>query len=198
MSQAEKNPMQRINSAESSDWLGQKSAWKIKAKSEIKLINLPQKSSFFAAFKLHFAADFCANTSSEEDGTAVRFGVSQPGDHICLHRELQTGLLPPPAVYSLFILHNEQPKASLSCWRRGCLQEEQAVNWAAPQQSLFPSRWPADCLQPSGCQENCDKANVRSCGAFWMFLTPSICFPAWLWQRSCVGLIGCLSSPGRG
>lgn len=57
-------------------------------------------------------------------------------------------------------------------------------------------RWPADCLQPSGCQENCDKANVRSCGAFSMFLTPSICFPAWLRQRSCVGLIGCLSSPG--
>lgn len=125
-------------------------------------------------------------------------GVSQPGDHICLHRKLQTRLLPPPAVYSLFILYNEQPKASLSCWRRGCLQEEQAVNWAAPQQSVFPSRWPAACLQPSGCQENCDKANVRSCGAFWMFLTPSICFPAWVWQRSCVGLIGCLPSPGRG
>lgn len=35
-------------------------------------------------------------------------------------------------------------------------------------------------------------------GSLLHFLTPSICFPAWVWQRSCVGLIGCLFSPGSG
>lgn len=151
-------------------------------------------------------------SSAEEDGTGMRFEPpsvlawrshlsaqeyqeARNSRHVCSLPQLFTACLS-SKMSSLNPAWAAEEGAALR--RSRLLIEQLLVPGSAISLPFRRSRWPADCLQPSGCQENCDKANVRSCGAFWMFLTPSICFPAWAWQRSCVGLIGCLSSPGSG
>lgn len=190
-----------------------KSNWEVEAKIEMKPVYCSWKS--LQLLLMHFAADCCANAiRCEKDGTGMKFeplNITWIGDHLCSRRS-NTGRLQTKEMFvysgNYFTAHLSSKMSRLNAsW---VIEEITVLRTSRPlidrflvpssviclpvppllmTSKLSPTFWLSRKLWQGKCQIMWSLLN---------FLTPSICFPTWIWQRSCVGLIGCLFSPGSG